>query len=60
MATNEYAVLQAMGPNDAAVYVYNNYTRIKDDPGVNRWIGENAALYADTVKRLRATPRQGG
>jgi hypothetical protein len=55
-----YDKLKAMDPAAAAGYVYDNYKKIGQDPEVQRWINENAALYAETVKMRRQTPRQGG
>lgn len=55
-----YDKLKAMAPPAAARYVYEQYALIGKDPEVQRWIDENASLYADTVKTLRQTPRRGG
>lgn len=55
-----YARLNAMDKVDAAKYVYLNYASLKNDAGAQRWIGENAALYADVVKGMRPTPKDGG
>ena len=48
-----YQFLKRMKPENAAEYVYATYAKSKDDPGVQRWIDENAKVYAETVKRLR-------
>lgn len=45
-----YDKLNKMGVDAACLYVYENYSRLKGDPGVQRWISEHAAEYATVVK----------